>query len=70
MVVCEHPSRSIEEFQDALHQDDFILVEEWQRQPDGRLQNEGKMLINQQLIGKVRTYRPEQGNQKWNTEIL
>lgn len=59
MVVCEHPAKSLEEFQDALHQDDFILVEEWHPQPNGSLTYEGKMLVNHQLIGKIRAYRPK-----------
>jgi hypothetical protein len=56
-VIGEHSSKTIEEFQSALNQDDFILLEEWQPQPDGRLNHEGKMLVNHQMVGKVRVYR-------------
>jgi hypothetical protein len=58
MIVGEHPAKSIEEFQEALHREDFLLVEEWQPQDYGEMRNEGKLLLNHQLIGKVRVYKP------------
>lgn len=58
-VIGEHPSTTLEEFQEALNEDDFILLQEWHPQPDGRLTNEGQMLVNHQMVGKVRVYRPK-----------
>ena len=55
-ITAEHPAKSLQEFQDALHQEDFIMVEEFQRQTYGDLVSEGKLLINHRHIGKVRVY--------------
>ena len=58
-VIGEHKSQSIEEFKSALHQEDFIIVEEWQTGNNGKIVNAGKLLLNHQLIGKVREYEPK-----------
>jgi len=59
MIIAEHPAKSLEDFQGALHSEDFVIVEEWQRQEYGALKCEGKLLLNHQLIGKVREYKPQ-----------
>ena len=58
-IIGEHPARTLEEFQNILHQEDFIMVEEWQRE-DGEVQNKGKLIINQHYVSKVRVYDKNQ----------
>jgi hypothetical protein len=53
-IVAEHESQSIEEFLWVLQNQDFILVEEWQPQGDGHMENKGKLIINQHNVAKVR----------------
>ena len=58
-IIGEHSARTLEEFQNILHQEDFIMVEEWQRE-DGEVQNKGKLIINQHYVSKVRVYDKHQ----------
>jgi hypothetical protein len=57
MIIVEHPAQSLEEFQEALHSEDFLMMEEWQKQEYGDLKRGDPLLVNHQLIGKVRIYK-------------
>lgn len=59
MIIAEHPAETLEEFQEALHSEDFILMEEWQKQEYGDLKRGDLLLVNHQLIGKVRIYKQQ-----------
>jgi hypothetical protein len=59
-IIGEHPADSLNELKKLLHQEDFIVVDEYQQKfKDGPLVNEGKLLINHHYIGKVRVYTPK-----------
>ena len=61
MIIVEHPAETLEEFQEALHSEDFILMEEWQKHEYGygELKRGDLLLVNHQLIGKVRIYKQQ-----------
>ena len=51
----EHPSSSLEDFVGALMKDDFIIVEEYYRDPQSGLDNSrGMVTINYRHVGKVK----------------
>lgn len=55
-VVCNYPVDNIEQFMEALNENDFILVEEFYRKPDnGGFYPVGMMIMNTMHIGKVKT---------------
>jgi len=59
-IIGEHPATSLSDLKSLLHQEDFIIVDEYQQKfRDGPLVNEGKLLINHHYIGKVRVYSPK-----------
>ena len=66
-VNVEHPSNSLEEFVDALTRDDFVIVEEFYRDPKASADySRGMMAINHRYVGKIKvlnsdlsTYRKE-----------
>jgi hypothetical protein len=58
-VVCEHPSGSMEEFLEAVQDNDFILVEEFYRKPESAgFFPVGPLIINTMHIGKVKACLP------------
>jgi hypothetical protein len=58
-IIGEHEARSLKEFKDALQNEDFIIVEEWQIETNGKLKTAGNLLLNHQHVGKVRIYEPK-----------
>lgn len=57
----EHPSRSLKEFVETLMKDDFIIVEEFYKDPySGADNNRGMIAINYRFVGKVKplTFAP------------
>ena len=55
-VNVEHAaSTSLEEFISALTENDFVLVEEFYRDPNTGLENSrGKLAINHRYVGKIK----------------
>jgi len=55
-VVCEHASKSIDDFLKSINENDFILVEEFYRKPDNAgFFPVGMMILNTMHIGKVKS---------------
>jgi hypothetical protein len=61
-IIGEHDAQSLKEFKAALQTEDFIIVEEWQPQGQGPIENKGELLINHQIVAKVRVFKSRQGN--------
>ena len=54
-VVCEHPAGSMEEFLEAVRENDFIIVEEFYRKPESAgFFPVGQLILNTMHIGKVK----------------
>lgn len=54
-VVCAHPSNSLDELVDELHRNDFIVVEEFYKNPQtGEHYSRGEIAINHRHIGKIK----------------
>jgi len=60
-VVCEHQSGSMEEFLEALQENDFLLVQEFYRKADSfGFFPVGPMILNTMHIGKVKLEASEE----------
>jgi hypothetical protein len=54
-VICEYPAKGIEDFLEAINENEFILVEEFYRKPDNAgFYSVGMMILNTMHIGKVK----------------
>ena len=54
-VVCAHPSDSLDELVDELNRNDFIVVEEFYKNPQtGEHYSRGEIAINHSHIGKIK----------------
>ena len=54
-IQAEHSSKSLEEFADALMQNDFVIVEEFYRDQNTKEDySRGFMAINHQYVGKIK----------------
>lgn len=52
----EHQSKSLEEFVEALSKEDFVVVEEFYRDPQtGADNSRGMTAINHRYVGKIKT---------------
>lgn len=51
----EHPAKSLREFVEALMEEDFIVVEEFYKDPyTGADNNRGMIAINYRFVGKIK----------------
>jgi len=51
----EHKAKSLEEFVDALSKEDFVVVEEFYRDPQtGSDNSRGMTAINHRYVGKIK----------------
>lgn len=51
----EHPSKSLKEFVETLMKNDFIIVEEFYKDPyTGLDNNRGMIAINYRFVGKIK----------------
>jgi len=58
-ITCEHPSKSLAEFCEALEKNEFVLVEEFYRDSDVQegadpYYSRGFTALNYRVIGKVK----------------
>ena len=55
-MIVEHKAKSLDEFVDALANEDFIIVEEFYRNPqDGASYSRGFVALNHRYVGKIKT---------------
>ena len=70
-ITCDHPAQSLHDFRDFIASHDFIVVKEFYKltppkvgepgyDPAKRteLVDNGELIVNTSLIGKVRAYLP------------
>jgi hypothetical protein len=55
-VIGEHPAESLEEFMDALQASDFVVVDEFYKNPYGDYYSTGQTVLNHRYVGKVRLF--------------
>lgn len=54
-INAEHTSNSLEEFVEALTREDFVIVEEFYKDPKSQSDfSRGKMAINHRYVGKIK----------------
>jgi hypothetical protein len=54
-MIVEHKSKSLDEFVDALANEDFVIVEEFYRNPhDNNSYSRGHVALNHRFVGKVK----------------
>ena len=54
-MIVEHKSKNLDEFVDALANEDFVVVEEFYRNPqDGESYSRGMVALNHRHVGKVK----------------
>lgn len=54
-VNVEHESESLEDFVDALTKNDFVIVEEFYRDPNNTKDySRGMMALNHRYVGKIK----------------
>lgn len=54
-MMVEHSSKSLEEFVSLLMNEDFVIVEEFYRNPtDGVSYSRGHVALNHRYIGKIK----------------
>lgn len=53
-IIGEHEAESLDDFNDALNESEFVLVEEFYMKPDGGLFSVGGIILNTMHIGKVK----------------
>lgn len=60
-INAEHSiSNSLEDFVSALTENDFVIVEEYYRDPEtGSENNRGKLAINYRFVGKIKVMNSE-----------
>jgi hypothetical protein len=58
-VICEYPVDSIDGFINALSTNDFLIVDEYYRDPQTQKHfNAGELGLNYRYVGKVKVYDP------------
>ena len=56
-MAVEHASGSLKEFIDVLSSEDFIIVEEFYKNPnDGVAYSRGFVALNHRYVGKIKVY--------------
>jgi len=56
-IVAEYPVGSLKEFLDELSDNDFLMVEEYYKDPQNNtLSSNGHIGINYRFVGKVKTF--------------
>lgn len=54
-MTVEHESENLQEFVEILMRDDFIIVEEFYKNPhDGAAYSRGNVALNHRYIGKIK----------------
>jgi hypothetical protein len=54
-IVAEYPAKNLEEFLEALTDNDFLMVEEYYKDPQNNtLSSNGHIGINYRFVGKVK----------------
>lgn len=65
---AEYPVNSIEEFVDALTNNDFVVVEEFYKDPTKNTDySRGHVAINHRFVGKIKILNNYMGNRKEST---
>ena len=58
-VICEYPVNSIESFVDVLSNNEFVIVDEYYKDPQTQKHfNAGDLALNYRYVGKVKVYDP------------
>ena len=61
-VVGEYSANSLEEFVEDLNQNDFVVVEEFYKNPQtGEHYSRGPIAINHRVIGKIKAINHQHG---------